>query len=198
MVAFLCEQELYLLKGRGSNIESWKSSLPFVRFVSGKCRDIPILLGFGKLLEACILQHILAMETERFERCPLPDASSESLTPNANAAGANDRGRERDYYLNMKSQLLRTIRDTSTAWSEASQNITVDDMRLNYKTTWEKRSLRWVDPATVKPRVGSYKCDYFLPLHPNSTLLEAVNFGYWFLTEWSQIHGLKFKSEIRL
>ena len=154
-----------------------------------------------KLLEAVILQHLLALDTDRFERTPLPDntpltpETGTSWTPNPHNLGAGSQAREA--FSVLKLQLIRSIRDTNSAWTEANYVLTVDEL-TRFKKTWERRASK---PAADRHRLrqaGVYRSEFSLPLHVNSSLLEAVNFGWHFLGEWSGDMGLKWDSKVRL
>lgn len=221
IIAFLCEEESNAIKGAKPNLDSWRSSLPFVHAVSGRCKEVPQLYGLGsvifiplfsklhdltgsrKLLEAVILQHLLTLDTDRFEKVPLPDTTpltpeiGVSLTPNPHAS-LNTGTHARDHFVTLKNQLIKLIRETRSAWTEANQYLTVDELQ-RFSKTWEKRTSK---PSIDRHRIrhpGSYKSDFTLPLHVNSSLLEAVNFGCSFLAEWSNEAGLTlWESRVKL
>lgn len=157
----------------------------------------------SKLLEAVILQHLLALDTDRFEKQPLPDAApltpetGVSLTPNPHAStGAGLQARE--HFALLKSQLIRSIRETHGAWTEANQLLPFEELRRS-KRTWEKRASKISSDRHRIRMPGYYKSEYSLPLHVNSSLLEAVNFGCSFLAEWSSETGLTlWESKVKL
>lgn len=152
-------------------------------------------------MEAVVLQHLLALDTDRFEKLPLPDAApltpETSLTPNPHAStGPSLQAREHFSY--MKSQLIRLIRETNAAWTEANQLLPFDELR-RFRKTWEKRASKHsLDRQRIK-QPGYYKSEYSLPLHVNSSPLEAVNFGCSFLAEWCSESGLSlWESKVKL
>ncbi|KAF8468391.1 hypothetical protein BDZ91DRAFT_793245 [Kalaharituber pfeilii] len=200
IVAFLCEEEANSMKGKGSNAESWRSSIPFVRSVSGRCKDIPQLYGLGRLLEAVILQHLLSFDTDKFENTGIPNTTPHtpeigaSLTPNPHGPNTAKGAHE---FITARANLIKSIRDTHTAWTDANQHLTVDELQ-RFKRTWSQRSIKSIPSGHKLKQPGSYRSDYCLPLHVNSSLLEAVNFGWSFLGEWSNDMGLGWESKVEL
>jgi len=76
--------------------------------------------------------------------------------------------------------------------------MTVDELR-RFKKTWDKRASKLASDRHRIRQAGFYKSEFSLPLHVNSSLLEAVNFGCSFLAEWSSEAGLvSWESKVKL
>ena len=65
IVAFLCEEEAASIRGTRPNLESWRSSLPFVRFVSSKCKDVQHLYGLGYAIYPLCFFYIVGIDVDR-------------------------------------------------------------------------------------------------------------------------------------
>ncbi|KAL7267335.1 hypothetical protein RUND412_010083 [Rhizina undulata] len=195
IVSFVSEESAKSLEGRSPPVEMWRSIVPFAKFVADKAVLYPTLHGLCKLIEATVRQHLLDMDMSIFDKLAPPDTISKAPTPDAGANGANDRTTYS--YLRTKGLLLRDYKELKDCWSEGYKFLTLDDIQSDYPQTYQRRSKKYIDSASQMPKVGDFRAGFQLPLHRNSSLMEALNVGYFFLNEWASIHGVKYQSKIK-
>lgn len=196
ILSFMCEEEAKALEQRSPPIDTWRSIVPLSKFVAEKCYTYPPLHGLCKQLEAIIRQHLFDMEIAAFEKVPLPDSASKAPTPDS---GTNTNGVsiDRTTYLKHRSTIVREARELKDCWLDGMRYLTLDVIQSQFPHTWAERSRKFVDPTASTLKVGKYKHSFQLPLHPNTCMIEALNFGFLFLQEWAAAEGITdFKSKL--
>lgn len=212
MVSFLCEDRTRTIERRSPTVENWRTILAFSRYVGERTEPYPHLHGlwyvgkltrfcrlsnqfiaYSKQLEAIIRQHILDLDLIAFEKLPLPDTATKAPTPDS---GGNVPSDPVKAFIVARSNIVRASKDVRDCWLEGSRDLTCDELQRNFPKTYASRSKAFVDPARAVFRVGSYKQPYLLPLHRNSTVLEAVNFGFCFLQEYIVAEKVSFQSKL--
>lgn len=193
ILSFMCEEEAKALEQRSPPVDMWRSIVPLSKFVADKAISYPPLHGLCKQLEATIRQHLFDMEINVFEKLPLPDTTSKAPTPDS---GTNGTSNDRAAYMRYKASIVKEARELKDCWLEGTRHLTHDDIQNHFPQTFAQRARKFVDPANVKPRIGKYKHPFQLPLHRNTTMLEALNFGFLFLQEWVAAEGIRFQSKL--
>lgn len=189
----MCEEEAKILEQRSPPVEMWRSIVPLSKFVADKAITFPPLYGLCKQLEATIRQHLFDMEINVFEKLTLPDTTSKAPTPDSGTNGATN---DRAAFLKYKNSIIKESRELKECWLDGMRHLTHDDIQGRFPQTFQQRARKFVDPATAAPRLGKYKHDFQLPLHRNTTMIEALNFGYLFLREWVEAEGIRFQSKL--
>ncbi|KAG0132122.1 hypothetical protein HOY82DRAFT_538816 [Tuber indicum] len=193
MVSFSFEQEAKVLERRSPPVEMWKSIIPLCLFVGDKAVPYPSLFGLIKQLEAVVRQHIFDLEIAQYDKMPIPDTTSKAPTPDS---GGNTAGDQMRAYQSFKSALTKSSRELKDCWLVGNKGLTYDDIQTNFPQTYALRSKKFIHPSAINVKNGQFRQAYQLPLHRNSTMLEAVNFGYFFLLEWVAGEGIKFQSRL--
>ncbi|RPA99513.1 hypothetical protein L873DRAFT_1683045 [Choiromyces venosus 120613-1] len=193
MISFSFEQEAKLLERRSPPAEMWKSIIPLCLFLGDKAIPYPSLFGLSKQLEAMIRQHIFDLEIVQYEKMVVPGTTSKAPTPDSGGNTASDQMKA---YQAFKSALTKSSRELKDCWLVGTKELTYDDIQVKFPQTYALRSKKFINPTTVNVKNGRFKQPYQLPLHRNSTMLEAVNFGYNFLLEWVAGEGVKFQSRL--
>ncbi|CUS10010.1 unnamed protein product [Tuber aestivum] len=193
MISFSFEQEAKLLERRFPPVDMWKSIIPLCLFVAEKAVPYPYLFGLIKQLEAVVRQHVFDLEIAQYDKMPIPDTASKAPTPDSSGNSASDQMKA---YQMFKSALTKSSRELKDCWLMGNKGLTYDDIQVKFPQTYALRSKRFVHPNTINVKNGQFKQAYQLPLHRNSAMLEAVNFGYAFLLEWVAGEGIKFQSRL--
>ena len=181
--------------------QNWSQIKEYQTFVAGHTRKFPHLQGLVLQLGAVCRQQILKYDIERLARDPLPDEYTGSApTPGSdgNTKTIEDGERYKQRYLDFRNDMVSNGRDLQVAWLDGFRRLPLELMKDEYPKTWAARRLDFQRRGTDKPALGDISKTFFLPMDAATAPFEAIGFGLAFLTEWANIHGVKWETRIDL
>ncbi|KAI9852052.1 MAG: hypothetical protein M1838_002021 [Thelocarpon superellum] len=187
-LAFAALDEVGRLNRKGGEAANWQSTLPFWRFVEGRCREFPQLHGLCLQLGAVCHEVIHGLDMERLRKGELPDSRAGPELEHEVAAVRRE-------YTQWMHEAAKRGRDLRRLWADGQRELAIDDLIDDFPQTWAKRGRG--SRTTARPTPADHDAVTFhLPLMSVSTPWEAVSAATSVLTEWAQREGVVWESRL--
>ncbi|OJD19996.1 hypothetical protein AJ78_00011 [Emergomyces pasteurianus Ep9510] len=203
ILAFILDDRSKTLNRRVGDSSGWLSIVPYWKVVKNNTDQYPHLQALCSLLGAVFHEVIHGLDLERLAITAIPSEHSPAPTPGSDGNGVTSeesrkQQQHRDF-LDLRKRLVESYRDAKSLWLEGSRKLSEEVLTRRYPATWSKRSVNFSERGREKSLVlGEYSGEYFLPLDRTATPLEAIRFGWMFLTEWTEKEGVKWKGRLGL
>ncbi|OJD25053.1 hypothetical protein ACJ73_03581 [Blastomyces percursus] len=203
ILAFILDDRHRTLTRRLGDSSAWLSIVPYWKMVKGNMDKYPHLHALCSLLGAVFHEVIHGLDLERLAMTLLPGDHSPAPTPGSdgNTVTPEESKRQQQHrdFMDLRKRLVDSHRDARALWLEGSRKLSEEVLTRQYPETWSKRSMNFSERGREKSFVlGEYSGEYFLPLDRTATPLEAIRFGWMFLTEWTEKEGVKWKGRLGL
>jgi hypothetical protein len=179
-----------------SDRNSWNSILPYLTKLQEAAEDLKHISGLLFQLEGIIRDQIAYVDMQLLDRHCL---KSESGNPAADPGKTAEQHKAQEYYKHCHDFHDHFMK-AQGAWRSGWSNLDVLDLQEQYHKTWSKRDERRSAHGKGKETVlkDQYVRGYNLPMGHMTSGLEAVNFGFNFIAEWSQAAGVEWKPKLIL
>ena len=208
VLAFYAGDQARNLQRQPGDVQSWRSILRYLKFVTAKSEQYPHLHGLCFQVGAVCREIIHTLDVERLRNEPLPVAAAEEVQPptpgtdNNPSTGETDGAAKaatyRKNYLTFQAELVENAHEVRRFWAEGAEELTVDELQSSFPQTWAHRSKRPLPVASDKWIPGKYQGAYYLPLGAFSSGLEAVRFANMLLGEWTAKERVAWKGQLDL
>ncbi|OAX77894.1 hypothetical protein ACJ72_07802 [Emergomyces africanus] len=203
ILAFILDDRYKTLNRRVGDSSGWLSIVPYWRVVKNNTEAYPHLQALCSLLGAVFHEVIHGLDLERLAITAIPSERSPAPTPGSDGNGItseeNRKQQQHRDFIDLRKRLVESYRDAKSLWLDGSRKLSEDVLTRRYPATWSKRSTNFSERGRERSVVlGEYSGEYFLPLDRTSTPLEAIRFGWMFLTEWTEKEGVKWKGRLGL
>ncbi|KAI9699353.1 MAG: hypothetical protein M1836_002964 [Candelina mexicana] len=208
MLAFSAGDQGHNLQRLPGDVQSWRSILRYLKFVTAKSESYPHLHGLCFQIGAVCREMIHTLDVERLKNDPLPVAAADEVQPptpgtdhNPSAGETDGAGKAATYrknYLTFQAELAENAYEAKRFWSEGAAELTVDDLQSSFPQTWARRSKHPMPIAGERLLPGRYQGAYYLPLGAFSSSLEAVRFANRMLIEWTGKERVCWKGRLDL
>ncbi|KLJ13522.1 hypothetical protein EMPG_11545 [Blastomyces silverae] len=203
ILAFILEDRHRTLIRRLGDSSGWLSIVPYWAMVKSNMDKYPHLDALCSLLGAVFHEVIHGLDLERLAMTALPNDHSPAPTPGSdgNTVTSEESKKQQQHreFMDLRKRLVDSHRDARSLWLEGSRKLSEEVLTRQYPETWSKRSMNFSERGREKALVlGEYSGEYFLPLDRTATPLEAIRFGWMFLTEWTEKEGVKWKGRLGL
>ncbi|EGE81525.1 hypothetical protein, variant [Blastomyces dermatitidis ATCC 18188] len=203
ILAFILDDRHRTLNRRLGDSSTWLSIVPYWKMVKGNMDKYPHLHALCSLLGAVFHEIIHGLDLERLAMTALPSDHSPAPTPGSdgNTVTSEESKKQQQHrdFMDLRKRLVDSHREARALWLEGSRKLSEDVLTHQYPETWSKRSMNFSERGREKALVlGEYSGEYFLPLDRTATPLEAIRFGWVFLTEWTKKERVEWKGQLGL
>ncbi|PGH29600.1 hypothetical protein GX50_07656 [[Emmonsia] crescens] len=203
ILAFILDDRYKTLNRRVGDSSAWLSIVPYWKVVKNITDPYPHLHALCSLLGAVFHEVIHSLDLERLATTTIPSEHSPAPTPGSDgntitSEESKKQQQHRDFIV-LRKRLVDSHKDAKSLWLEASRKLSEEVLTRQYPGTWSKRSINFSERGRERSLVlGEYSGEYFLPLDRTATPLEAIRFGWMFLTEWTEKEGVRWKGRLGL
>ncbi|KAK2787445.1 hypothetical protein FQN53_005182 [Emmonsiellopsis sp. PD_33] len=200
ILAFILEDKQKALSRRVGDSTGWQSIVAYWNAVKHITAPYPHLHGLCLLLGAISRNAIHGLDLERLSVIALPSEYSPAPTPGSdgNTVTSEETKKHQKEFLDLRTRLVESYREANRLWLEGTRELSDEVLSRQYPVTWSKRSRNFSQRGREKLQLGEYSGEYFLPLGAPTTPLEAVRFGWSFLSEWTEKEGVRWKGRLGL
>ncbi|PGG97107.1 hypothetical protein AJ79_09335 [Helicocarpus griseus UAMH5409] len=200
ILAFVFDDKHKTLSRRVGDSSGWRSIVAYWGAVKNITAPYPHLHGLCSILGAVSRDAIHGLDLERLAAITIPSEYSPAPTPGSdgNTVTSEENKKHQKEFSELRFRLVKSYREANQLWLEGSRELSEETLSRQYPVTWSKRSMNFSERGREKLTLGMYSGGYFLPLDRTSIPLEAVRFGWAFLTEWTEKEGVKWKGRLEL
>ncbi|EER37240.1 conserved hypothetical protein [Histoplasma capsulatum var. duboisii H88] len=203
ILAFILDDRYKSLNRRLGDSSGWLSIVPYWNMVKSNIDKYPHLHALCSLLGAIFHEVIHGLDLERLAITAIPSENSPGPTPNndGNTVTLEESKKQQQHrdFLELRKRLVDSHRDARSLWLEGSRKLSEEVLTREYPETWSKRSMSFSERGRERSlELGGYSGEYFLPLDRTATPLEAIRFGWMFLTEWTEKEGVRWEGRLGL
>ena len=187
MLAFSADDEAHLVAGNMPQVGSWRSLVPFYRFVEGNCRQVQPLHGLLLQLGAVVHETIHRLDVDRLAGMALvdPSAASSEASPRASKT---TRTTLAEFYA-WRDEAVKDARAVRSLWAAGQSEFSLDALRHDYPRAWAK-SARAPEAKRERASPGQFPDRYCLPLCSTSSPVETVAAARAVLAEYAAKTGI--------
>lgn len=195
ILAATISDEIYRTVNQVGATDLWNSTRDFINPLAAKhARQFPHLYGLLNQIEG------LVCDTLHYHF----DVRAEAVFRKFNDLKAKDPAKAEEYLRSNERNLLKQSHEIRVngrnAWREGEAALYHTELSANFPKTWAKQRTH---PGKGKGRdpvcLQAYAKDGFaLPMGPNSTGLEAVNFGLALLDEFCRKEKVEWKRKLKI
>ncbi len=190
-----------LSHARPNGDPGWRSILLYLISVGRASKKFPQLYDLVVQLGAICRQLVQKWDMDKLAKDPLPeDYCNSAPTPGSDGSTktTEDAAKYKKQYTEFRDELVNNARELQVAWLDSSRQLPLELLKREYPATWSKRAKDYSVRLQEKAAPSKIATDFYLPLDPNSTAIEAVRFGLAFLEEWAANEKVDWKTRIDL
>lgn len=175
---------------------TWNSILPYLATLQEAAEKFKHMLGCLLQLEGIIRDQVAYVDMQLLDKHSL---KSEFGKLAVEPGRTIEQHKAQEYYKHCHDFHDHFMK-AQGAWRSGWMNLDVLDLQEQYPKTWAKRDERRLAYGKGRDAVfkDQYVRGYNLPMGNMTSGLEAVNFGFNFISEWSQAAGVEWKPKLIL
>jgi len=179
-----------------SDRNAWNTIIPYLATLQEAAETFKPMLGLLLQLEGIIRDQIVYVDMQLLDKHSL---KTEFGNPAADPGRTIEQHKAQEYYKHCHDFHDHFMK-AQGAWRSGWMNLDVLDLQAQYPKTWSKRDERRLAYGKGRDAIvkGRYIRGYNLPMNNMTSGLEAVNFGFNFIAEWSQAAGVEWKPKLIL
>jgi len=179
-----------------SNRIAWNSILPYLATLQEAADKFKHISGLLHQLEGVIRDQVAYVDMQLLDKHSL---KSDFGNPAADPGKTIEQHKAQEYYKHCHDFHDHFMK-AQGAWRSGWMNLDVLDLQEQYSKTWARRDERRLAYGKGRDAVfkDQYVRGYNLPMGNMTSGLEAVNFGFNLIAEWSQAAGVEWKPKLVL
>lgn len=200
IMAFVANDQAKASSRQIGDSSTWLSIVPYWRVVKKNSVPYPALNSLCLLLGAVSFTAIHTLDLERLAITPTPGEHTPVPTPGSdgNAAPSDENRKSRKEFLDLKSRLPESYKDSQRLWLEGTRGLSEDFLGREFPKIWSQRSRNYSERGRTSLKAGDYAGGYFLPLGGTTPPIEVVRFGWFLLQEWCSKERVEWNGRLGL